>query len=141
MSRRIDNAVLVPFLKEEDLILVQDRRGHRPPPWGFFGGGIEAGETPLQAVIREADEELGLTLAPIDLEFQETLTGQLCDLSFQLHVFLWPFDGNLEALTVNEGAGMALVSPDEMLKRVEPAGPDYEITCLVRDFVGGRQRK
>ena len=138
MSRSINNAILVPFYKAEGLILVQDRRGHRPPPWGFFGGGIEPGETPLQAVIREANEELGLELATDDLKFQEKITGQLDDLHFQLHVFIWHFDGNLNPLTVNEGAGMKLISPDEMLKRVEPAGPDYEITCLVRDLLAGR---
>ena len=140
MSRSINNAVLVPLDQTEGLMLVQDRRGHRPPPWGFFGGGIEAGETPLQAVMREAHEELGLELAPDELEFQKTITGQLDDLYFQLHVFVWRFGGNLDALTVNEGAGMALVSPEEMLKRVEPAGPDYEVTNLVRSLIdSGRQ--
>lgn len=95
------------------------------------------GETPLQAVIREAKEELGLELEKGELEFQGKITGQLNDLHFQLHVFVWRFDGNLDALTMNEGAGMALVSPDEMLKRVEPTGPDYEITCLVRGILNG----
>ncbi|MEM7734352.1 MAG: NUDIX domain-containing protein [Deinococcota bacterium] len=118
--------------KAKSLILVQNRRGHRPPPWGFFGGGIETGETPLQAVIREASEELSLNLSENDLEFQGQITGQLNDLHFQLHVFLWAFDGVLDSLVVNEGSGMELISSDEMLKRVEPLGPDYEITCLVR---------
>lgn len=37
---------------------------------GFMqcGGKLEPGETPLQAVVREVGEELGLTLDPSDLE-------------------------------------------------------------------------
>ena len=62
--RQTNNALLIPYRPadhpEAGLMLVQDRRGHRPPPWGFFGGGMEAGETPLQAVLRETWEELGV---------------------------------------------------------------------------------
>ena len=33
-------------------------------PMGFSGGRIEAGETPLEAALRELDEELGVRLEP-----------------------------------------------------------------------------
>lgn len=35
-----------------------------PGHWGFFGGAIEPGEDPLQAMIRELREEIGIELAP-----------------------------------------------------------------------------
>ena len=39
--------------------------GHLCPP----GGHIEAGETPVVAMIREIEEELGVSVKPEDLEF------------------------------------------------------------------------
>jgi 8-oxo-dGTP pyrophosphatase MutT (NUDIX family) len=38
------------------------RRNDGDPPWGFVTGKIEAGESPADAAIREAKEEVGLRL-------------------------------------------------------------------------------
>ena len=64
--RGIPKALFIPYNSKGELFL-QDREGHKPPPWGFFGGGIDEGETPIQAVIREAKEELDLDLGVEDL--------------------------------------------------------------------------
>lgn len=59
--------------------LVYDRRGRvlllrrgpgapwMPGRWGLPGGGIDAGETPAEAAVREAWEEVGLTLSSVSL--------------------------------------------------------------------------
>jgi len=39
-------------------IFGQDRTDYKPPPWGFFGGSIETGETHLEAILHETKEEL-----------------------------------------------------------------------------------
>ena len=44
--------------------------------WSFPGGKIDAGETPPQAVCREAFEETGVVLDPADLVFLKTGTSQ-----------------------------------------------------------------
>ncbi|WP_345465180.1 NUDIX domain-containing protein [Deinococcus carri] len=135
MSRVIHNAILVPCHLTSGRILVQDRRGHRPPPWGFFGGGIEVGETPVQALLRETREELGVQLAEEVVHDEGAVTGMIRDLAFTLHVFSWPFDGDLSVFTLGEGAGMELVTPEEMLRRVEPGGPDAYVTRQAQAFL------
>lgn len=128
----IRNAVLVPYHEALRRILVQDRRGYKPPPWGFFGGSIEAGETPLQAVLRQARGELSVSLSPTSLTSLGECSGQFRDLKFSLYAFLWPFDGDLSALEQREGAGMELVFIDEMMQRTEPGGPDHTLTLALK---------
>lgn len=47
---------------EKDEILFG--RKHNEQNWGLIGGAIEIGETPAQAMIREAYEETGLDIEP-----------------------------------------------------------------------------
>ncbi len=126
------NAVLVPFHEVSGRVLVQDRDGYKPPPWGFFGGAIQTGETPLQAVVREAREELSVSVSPTSLTVLNVCSGQFRDLKFILYPFLWPFDGDLSVLGQREGAGMELVSADEMLRRAAPGGPDHTLTLMLK---------
>src|SRR6476469_1210047 len=44
------------------LLLVHQAYGDRV--WDFVGGGAEAGESPEETAIREAKEEIGLTVEP-----------------------------------------------------------------------------
>lgn len=131
------NAVLVPLQGASGRILVQDRRGYKPPPWGFFGGGIEADETPLGAVLRE---ELSFALLPDELTFLSKFSGRYDDLKLILHAFLWPFNGNLSKFCQTEGAGMNLVTVAEMLRRTEPGGPDHALTLALKNRLHHSER-
>ena len=46
------------LVKENAVLMVQTRSGGLAI-WNFPGGGIEVGETPLQALVRECYEEIG----------------------------------------------------------------------------------
>lgn len=56
------------FLKDESGNILITRRSMQkksaPGEWELTGGGVRAGETPLQAVCREVREEVGVDIAP-----------------------------------------------------------------------------
>ena len=56
----------------------------------FPGGGIESGETPLLAAVREVEEEVGVVIRPEDGKlfglYQNSFPGK----TIVLHVFLFP---------------------------------------------------
>ena len=100
-------------------ILLQFRDSNAPSSplrWSFFGGHIEPGEDPLQAIVREIKEELCLQIT----EQECTLLGNITFTSKQdkectWHLFecskviSWP------EIHIKEGAGAAFLSPEEIL--------------------------
>ena len=63
--------VVAAVIERGGQILIAQRKnlGHHPLKWEFPGGKVEPGETPEAAVIRELQEELGIT-ARIEGELQ-----------------------------------------------------------------------
>lgn len=113
-----EKALLIPFNSKHEIFL-QDRTDYKPPPWGFFGGGVEAGETPLQAVIRETKEELNIELTTEDLMYIGEYHTIYNDKQINRHMFLWCTDQ--EEFTVLEGAGGAWLNREAISGRLIPA--------------------
>ncbi|TIX49722.1 NUDIX hydrolase [Alteraurantiacibacter aquimixticola] len=62
LSRReIHGCSIIAFDAEERVLLV--RHSYGPPVWALPGGGLKRGEDPLQASMRELQEELSCSLA------------------------------------------------------------------------------
>ena len=114
-STRISAAVLVLY-DNEGRVLLQLRDARAPVyagHWGFFGGRIEEGETPLQALLREVQEELAYTPESPTL---------LCSLPYRddttcrqgvRHYFLQAYEDGVP-LTLGEGAAIQWFSIAEV---------------------------
>lgn len=66
----MDNVKII-LINADGKILLNHREGKpgigSPGKWAFFGGGIEKGESPDQAIVRETKEEIGYDLVSIAL--------------------------------------------------------------------------
>ena len=103
-----------------------------PGHWGLFGGTIEAGEAPAEALRRELREELELTAR--DLVFFTRLNFDLesqglrpCGRSIYL-VRLSPREH--AALVLHEGADMGLFAMSDILNRMRVAPYDVFVLWL-----------
>jgi 8-oxo-dGTP diphosphatase len=72
--------------QDQVLISKRDNALHQGGLWEFPGGKIEATETPVQALMREIDEELGITV--IKASPLITVKHRYPDIAVQLNVFL-----------------------------------------------------
>lgn len=104
-GRRLDVALILLFDRRRRLLL-QHRTSDAwimPDHWAFFGGAIEASETPEEAVRREAVEELGHVLqAP---RLVRSVAYRHEDLWGWIHVFAEAFFGDKSRLELHEGQG------------------------------------
>lgn len=137
----LDGPPLTPGAAAAALLVTPDGRyllQHRDPLpgiffpgwWGLFGGAIDPGETPRQALVRELDEELGLTPSAVrpfcvlGLDFGFSRHGQA-----DRHIFEVPIkEDDVGRMTLGEGQGLELVAAREALA-VRPVIP-YDATVI-----------
>lgn len=81
--------------------------------WNMFGGGIERGEDPLEAAVREIEEELGLLLKADDLELIGTMRMSVA--APLLHYYSAPLTVPLQQLRLGEGSGFALLQLEDLI--------------------------
>ncbi len=90
----------------------------------FPGGGVEAGEIPLDAAVREVQEEVGITIYAKDGHLMGVYPNPLASKTILLNVFLFPAYPELE------GKGRWLeIRPDSLSSPYagKIPGPNHQI--------------
>ncbi len=111
MSRK-PAEVAIAILYRQDQFLMQLRDNIPsiiyPGYWAFFGGHLDPGETPEEAVKRELLEEIGYTPPFI------SLFRCYSDSEVIRHVFHAPLTVELNQLVLTEGWDMGLLTPEQI---------------------------
>lgn len=101
---RAENGALLVYLQKRDM-----ETEHYPGYLALFGGAIEPGETPEQAMRREIAEELDFTPGPC------RLLGVYASPGYVRHVFITDVPGDFESrVTVREGEYGKFFSRDDI---------------------------
>ena len=112
----VRNISIIVLYDDEKKILLQlkDESHERyPNHWGFFGGGIEDGETPENAVFREISEELNYKLKNPEKLMAFKFDNRYC--FGAIHVFIEKY-ANKDVFVLNEGKDLGWFKVSEALK-------------------------
>ena len=96
------------------LVYLRDNKPDIPFPnhWDFFGGHVEEGETPEEALVREVKEELGIELRHWNFFRRYECTEG--DAYPNIKYLYWArIDKTAEELTLHEGQRLLSITPDE----------------------------
>jgi len=113
-------------------VLIQDRRNHKKPDWGYFGGGIEQGETSLQAVIRETKEELDLDIKENDLIYMGDSYTEWDGHTIMRYLYLYKTDQ--EDFTVLEGKGAHWMNHETAKEYLEDEDRFNEMVERIKEY-------
>ncbi len=124
------NVAVILLYNKEKKILLQHRSEtakRLPNHWAFFGGGIELGETPEEALKRETKEELEYELKnPKQILIFKLPEKYGCGM---MYVFVEEYDSTKQ-LVLREGKAMGWKTIEET-KKIKMVDHDREVLKMI----------
>lgn len=105
-----DGAALILKYNRDVILLYRDNNPDLlyPNHWSLIGGGIEEDESPIEAAVRECQEEINIT--PLNVQPLE-----IADFNgIKIHVFIGHYD-SLDGICLNEGQAYGVFQPKATL--------------------------
>jgi len=136
-------SLIVPYARD-GRILLQDRRDISKigEEWGFFGGGIEDGETKEQALVRETKEELEINLHKDAYEYIGKDALKWVDpkgikWTFYRHFFATKYESYSEEMNQKEGNNMELftIKDAKKMNLFTPENPQDPALDMIQSFI------
>jgi len=131
------NVSLIVLYDSDRKLLLQHRTLDAPilpGYWAFFGGSIEDGESPEEAVCREAREELNCELKSPELFMEQDFT--IDDKMGHMYVFIHSFYGDKTGLELREGQGWGWYKATK-INCLKMIGHDREMVKKISEHIGG----
>lgn len=126
----IQQVVGIAFIEDNKLLIVQSRKSSKTNSYTFIGGGVEEGETLIEAACREVSEEIhnGFKINPEELELVMTKKEQAAsdpNKMIEMHTFI-----------AHKKKDVELIPNDEILiYHWYKINEDLNISNSIRDFL------
>lgn len=132
LEARVASAAVLIENSAGELLIV---KAHYKSHWGVPGGIIDAGETPLEAALREVSEEVGLTLQPTDLTFHAVALRYSQEAMLYQFVFRARLDDEqLRTIALSDGE----IEAYEFIGRQAVSASDRQFVWSIRHWAEGK---
>lgn len=132
----IQQVVGIAFIENNKLLIVQSKKSSKTNSYTFIGGGVEDGETLIEAAVREVSEEIhnGFTIKPSELELVMTRKEKAAsdpNKEIEMHTFI-----------AHKRIDVDLIPNEEILEyHWYSIGEDYNVSNSIKDFLEYAEEK